>query len=525
MIRVSQIKLKPNESEDILKNKICKILKVADNDIVEFEIQKKSIDARKDDVNFIYSLNVEVKREKEVLKKTKNPNVQTVQKEKYSFSTPYKSENRPVIIGAGPAGLFCGLILAENGAKPLIIERGKKVEERINDVDLFWKERILNTESNIQFGEGGAGTFSDGKLNTLIKDRDGRGLKILGEMVEGGAPKEILYFSKPHVGTDKLRKVVINLRKKIESLGGEFRFSEKMLDLKTESGKIVSVVTDKEEYTSDAVIIAIGHSARDTFEMLNKHIDIIPKPFSVGVRIEHLRKDIDKSQYGLALDKYELPAADYKLVHHCKNGRSVYTFCMCPGGVVTGSSSEKESVVTNGMSYYARNLDNSNSAVLVGVTPEDFGSDYPLAGIEFQRIIEKKAFELGGSNYNAPVQTFEDFKQGKASSEEGEIKATYQPGIAFSNLWECFPDYIVQSLIEGIEAFGQKIKGFNRKDALLTGVETRSSSPVRLVRNEEMISSIMGVYPIGEGAGYAGGIMSSAIDGIKCAEIILRNQI
>lgn len=520
MIRINQIKLRPNQSETLLKKIICDMLNIRTEDLVSWHICKKSIDARKDEIFYIYSVNVEVKNQKKQLSRIKNMNIQEIHIPAGIQIAQYKSEKRPIIVGSGPTGLFCALILAKSGAKPLILERGKKIEDRILDVDLFWEEGLLNTESNIQFGEGGAGTFSDGKLNTLIRDKEGRGRFVLEEMVKAGAPKEILYMNKPHVGTDRLRAVIINLRKTIESNGGEFRFSEKVIQIESNQSGISSVVTTKGRYSSDVVIFAIGHSARDTFHMLNQHIMINPKPFSIGVRIEHPRKMIDLSQYGSAMDQYDLPSSDYKMVHHCKNGRSVYTFCMCPGGIVTGASSEEKGVVTNGMSYYDRNKENSNSALLVSVTPEDFGSEHPLSGVEFQRSLERKAYVAGGENYNAPIQLYKDFKTGIPSIELGEIKPTYQPGVTLSDLRKCLPDYVVDSLIEGIEAFGKKLKGFDRDDAIITGVETRSSSPVRLQRDERMMSSMKGLYVAGEGSGYAGGIMSSAIEGIKVAEMI-----
>lgn len=520
MIRINQIKLKPNQNESLLSKIICDMLNISNEELISWHIYKKSIDARKNEVFYVYSVNVEVKDQKKKLSRIKNNNIQEVQMPRDFQPVPYKTEKRPIIVGSGPTGLFSALMLAKTGARPIIIERGKKVEERISDIDAFWKERRLDTESNIQFGEGGAGTFSDGKLNTLIKDREGRGRHVLREMVKAGAPEEILYLNKPHIGTDRLRAVIINLRKTIESYGGEFKFSEKVTQIEAKQSENTSIITTKGCYKTDVAIFAIGHSARDTFAMLNEHIKIIPKPFSVGVRIEHPREMIDISQYGDAIKQYDLPSADYKMVHHCKNGRSVYTFCMCPGGIVTGASSEERTVVTNGMSYYARNGKNSNSALLVSVAPEDFGSDHPLSGVEFQRRLERKAFLAGGENYNAPAQLYKDFKSSTKSDGFGEVIPTYQPGVTFADLRMCLPSFIVDSLIEGIEAFGKKLKGFDRDDAIITGVETRSSSPVRLQRDERMMSSLKGLYVAGEGSGYAGGIMSSAIEGIKVAEII-----
>jgi hypothetical protein len=522
MIRISNIKLNPLQNEKSLEKKICKLLNIKEYGIISWEIHKKSIDARRSDGIFvIYSVNVTVKDETKIMKGKKNKNIQIVGKKSYDFECAYSGEKRPVIVGAGPAGLFCAQLLCQNGVKPLIIERGKKVEDRIGDIDKFWKEGQLDTESNVQFGEGGAGTFSDGKLNTLIKDRGNRGRKVLEEMVKAGAPEEIMYYNKPHVGTDRLRQVVVNIRKEIEKAGGEFLFSEKVTDIEFEDGAVKTVITDKSRYESDMVVLAVGHSSRDTLEMLSGKIELTPKPFSIGLRIEHLQKDIDMSQYGVDRVENNLPAADYKLVHHCKGGRHVYSFCVCPGGVVTGSSSEDGGVVTNGMSYYARDLENANSAILVGITPEDFGSDDPLAGMHLQRELERKAFEAGGSNYKAPVQLFGDLKNNKLSTEFGKIKPSYEPGTKFANLREILPEYIVDSIIEGIDAFGAKIKCFNSDDAVLTGVETRSSSPVRMVRDDNMEGSVKGVFPIGEGSGYTGGIMSSAMDGVKAAEMIL----
>ncbi|SHJ65112.1 hypothetical protein SAMN02745751_03047 [Dethiosulfatibacter aminovorans DSM 17477] len=522
MIRISNIKLNPMQNEKSLEKKICKLLNVKPHEIISWEIYRKSIDARRSDSIFVvYAVNVTVKDERKVMKGKKNRDIQVAGRKSYDFECAYSGDKRPVIVGAGPAGLFCALLLCRNGARPLIIERGKKVEDRIKDIDRFWNEGKLDAESNVQFGEGGAGTFSDGKLNTLVKDRGNRGRKVLEEMVKAGAPEEIMYDSKPHVGTDRLRQVVVNIRKEIEEAGGEFFFSEKVTDLEFEDGVVKAVTTDKGRYESEAVVLAVGHSARDTFEMLKDKLELIQKPFSIGVRVEHLQKDIDMSQYGVDREEYNLPAADYKLVHHCDGGRHVYTFCMCPGGVVAGSSSEEGGVVTNGMSYYARDLENANSAVLVGITPDDFGSDDPLAGMYLQRELEEKAFKAGGEDYSAPVQLFGDFKNNVVSRAFGSILPTYKPGTKFVNLREILPEYVADSLIEGIDAFGSKIGCFNSDDAILTGVETRSSSPVRMVRDDNMEGSIKGVFPIGEGAGYAGGIMSSAMDGIKAAEKIL----
>jgi hypothetical protein len=524
VIRINQLKIRPDESEEKLSGQILQALEIKKSDLLQWRTAKKSIDARGSQVWFVYTVDVRIKNEERVLNKNKKKSIQKKEESPPVKRPTYRLAQQPIIIGAGPAGLFCALVLAEQGARPIIVERGKRVSDRIKDIQKFWQESILDPESNIQFGEGGAGTFSDGKLTTLIKDKEGHGRYVLDQMIEAGAPKEISYLNKPHIGTDRLRSVMVRIREKIISFGGVFLFEEKLLDIQCEDNRIRGIVTSKGIYKSGVVVLGIGHSARDTFQILNDHIEIVPKPFSVGVRIEHLREEIDRWQYGSAVEKYALPAADYKLVHHCKNGRSVYTFCMCPGGVVTGASSQIGGVVTNGMSYYKRDLTNSNSAVLVNVTPADFPSKHPLAGMVFQKELEEKAYEAGGGLYHAPVQLFEDFVSGQSSSRFGRIRPTYQPGTNFFDLNKLLPEYVSQGLKEGIQAFGTRIKGFDAPDSLMTAVETRSSSPVRLVRDENRMTSIKGLYAIGEGSGYAGGIMSSAIDGVKAAEGILEGN-
>lgn len=523
MYRIQQIKLPIDHSEEEFRAEVASEMKIPEEKINNIEIFRKSIDARKkDNILFIYAVDVETEEPVKIPKK--NSNISIVEPFVYETQITGETElnNRPVIIGSGPAGLFCGLILAESGYKPIIIERGKKIPKRVIDIEKFWSSSVLNEESNIQFGEGGAGTFSDGKLNTLIKDRSKRGKRILEEFVAAGAPDKILYFNKPHLGTDVLREIIVNIREKIISLGGTFRFEEKVFDIKIKGEKLTRVITQNDILDTEIAVLAIGHSARDTFEMLNKYVTLEPKPFAIGVRIEHRQDMINKAQYGDYAEHPKLGAADYKFVHKCKNGRSVYTFCMCPGGIVTGSSSEANTVVTNGMSYHDRDLENANSAIIVSVNPEDFGSDDPLAGIEFQRKYERLAFEIAGSNYHAPAQLFGDFEKNVISKSYGEIYPTYRPGIVFANLRECLPDYVCESLIEGINEFGRYVEDFNRSDAVLTAVETRTSSPVRIVRDENFESSIKGIYPCGEGAGYAGGIMSAAIDGLKVAEAIMK---
>ena len=516
MIRLKDIKITEDLSDEELIKNICKKYKIKESDIKKWNIYKKSIDARKkENIFYNYTIDIELKNEKNI----KNAeHIEKVKEEPIKINR--KSNVRPVIIGAGPAGLFAGLILAQNGIKPIIIEQGKKVEERIKDVEEFRKYGKLNTLSNVQYGEGGAGTFSDGKLTTGINNPLCR--KVLEIFVKNGAPEQILYINKPHIGTDNLVKVIKNIREEIISLGGEFLFNEKVTDIEIKENKITAVYCSKKIET-DTVILAIGHSARDTFEKLyEKGIKIEPKNFSVGVRIEHKQEMINKSQYS-EKTKLKLPPAEYKLAYHGKE-RSCYTFCMCPGGVVMASSSEENTIVTNGMSTFLRDGKNANSAVLVNVTPEDFKSDSPLAGIYFQKELEEKAFNLGGKNYYAPIQRVEDFLNNKKSTYIGEIKPTYLPGVTLSNLNEILPEFVSTTLKEAIIYFDKKIKGFAHKDAILTGVETRSSSPVKIVRNEELMSNVYGIYPCGEGAGYAGGIMSASVDGIKCAIKVLEED-
>ena len=516
MIKITNIKIKADLSDDELFEKIYKKYKINKNDVTEKRIIKKSIDARnKADIFYNYSVELECKNENKI------KNVQIVKKEEpFKIIVNRKSSKRPVIIGAGPAGLFSALTLAQNGIKPIIIEQGKTVDERKKDVEEFQKTGKLNTLSNVQFGEGGAGTFSDGKLTSGIHNPLCK--IVLKEFYNFGAPEQILYINKPHIGTDNLINIIRNMRNEIIKLGGEFLFNEKVTDFEFENSKVTAVICGKRIET-DTVILAIGHSARSTFEKLyEKGVKMEKKNFSIGVRIEHKQSMINKSQYG-EITKLKLPPAEYKMAYHGEN-RSCYTFCMCPGGTVIASSSEPETIVTNGMSVYARNGENANSAVLVNVTPNDFKGESPLEGMYFQKDLEQKAFKLGGCNYNAPIQRFEDFENDVKSTLIGEIKPTYKPGVTLSNLNEILPDFISKTLIEGIKYFDKSIKGFAHPDAILTGVETRSSSPVQITRNENKQSNIKGLYPCGEGAGYAGGIMSAAVDGIKCAIAVLTQE-
>ncbi len=527
MLRLSNISLDIDHTEDDLKTAICEMLEIREEELLDYQISKKSVDARKRNaVLFTYTVTVEVGDEESILKKLgSRRNIGRAPETNYRFAgtAPDSLPFRPIVVGAGPCGLFAALTLAQTGFRPILLERGKRVKERAGDVSLFWRTGILDPKSNAMFGEGGAGTFSDGKLVTQIKDRENRCRKVLEELVSAGAPEEILYLSKPHIGTDCLVKVTANLTQAILSFGGEAHFESRVGDIIVENNEIRGVELETgEKIASRCVILAIGHSARDTFEMLShKGVPLEPKPFSVGLRIEHPQKMIDKVQYGKLGDHPRLGAADYKLAHHCANGRSAYTFCMCPGGSVIAATSEVGCVVTNGMSSRLRSGKNANSALLVNVTPSDFPDRGPLGGVAFQRRWERKAFQLGGSHYEAPVQLVADFLASRESKCLGEIKPSYKPGVTLCDLASCLPAYVVEALREAIPIFEQKIKGFSRPDAVLTGVETRSSSPVRITRGPNMESlSVAGLIPAGEGAGYSGGIISSAVDGIKAAEAV-----
>ena len=515
MIKISNIKIREDLSQEELFSQIFKKYKINKSDIIDKRIIKKSIDARnKADIFYNYTVELKCKNENKIR------NVQKVEEDKeLEISVKRTSKIKPVVIGAGPAGLFAALTLVQNGIKPIVIEQGKRVEERKKDVDEFLKTGKLSTSSNVQFGEGGAGTFSDGKLTSGIHNPLCK--KVLQEFYNFGAPEQILYINKPHIGTDNLINIIKNMRNKIIELGGEFLFNEKVVDFDIQDSKICAVLCSSgKRIETDSVILAIGHSARDTFEKLyEKGVKMEKKNFSVGVRIEHKQEMINKSQYG-EITNLKLPPAEYKLAYH-GDERSCYTFCMCPGGVVMASSSEENTIVTNGMSKFARDGENANSAVLVNVNVEDFEGESPLEGMYFQKELEEKAFKLGGSNYFAPIQRFEDFEKNRKSTFIGEIKPTYKPGVTLSNLNEILPEFISKTLVEGINHFEKSIKGFANPDAILTGLETRSSSPVQITRDENKVSNIKGLYPCGEGAGYAGGIMSAAVDGIKCAIAVL----
>lgn len=522
MIRINQLKLPIDHTKEALWSKTAKTLKIPVKDIRSLKIIKQSIDARKkEEIHFTYCIDVETANETSVIHRAKNVNVTIAEKKEYHFPEPgtEKLLGRPVIIGAGPAGLFCGVMLARNGYRPLLLERGESVDIRREAVDQFWKGGMLKPDSNVQFGEGGAGTFSDGKLNTLVKDPLMRNRKVLELFVEFGADPSILYINKPHIGTDVLSGIVKKMREDILHLGGEVRFNSRVTDFLMENGRLCGVmVGGKEQIQAGILVLAIGHSARDTFEILHKRgIPMEAKAFAVGLRIQHPQECINRSQYGTENNPI-LGAADYKLTHQCSNGRGIYTFCMCPGGYVVNASSEERRLAVNGMSYHKRDGSNANSALIVTVTPEDFGGVSPLSGIAYQRQLEEAAFL--SSNGKIPVQLYADFKKNQLSKVFGDVKPAFKGLYEFVNIREFLPGYLSDSLIEGVEAFEGRIREFSRSDAILAGVESRTSSPVRIPRDKNFECSVKGLYPCGEGAGYAGGITSAAMDGVKVAEAI-----
>lgn len=525
-IRINNIILSIEEDNALLKKKVAKKIKIKEQDIESFKIIKESIDARKKDaIKFNYCVDIKCKNEKNIVNRLKDNNIKLEEDEiaeEFIYGDK-KLNSRPVVIGFGPAGIFASLTLAKHGYKPIVFERGEDVDNRTKTVEEFWKSGKLKLNSNVQFGEGGAGAFSDGKLTTRIKDK--RCSFVLEELVKNGAPEEIMYVGKPHVGTDILKGVVKNIREEIKSLGGEVHFNSKLEGINKENGKLKSIVVNGKEMPCESLILAIGHSSRDTYEMIyDSGVLMEQKAFAIGVRIEHPQEIINESQYGKYANHPKLKAADYRLVYQSeKYNRGVYSFCMCPGGVVVGAASEEGRLVSNGMSYHARDLDNANSALVVTVGTEDFEGDHPLAGMEFQRHYESLAFKLGGGNYKAPIQLIGDFLNDRQSTKLGRVKPTYEPGYAFKELKECLPEVVVDTIKEGIQVFGKRIKGYDMEDGVLTGIETRTSAPVRMPRNESFESvNLEGFYPTGEGAGFAGGIISAAVDGIKVAEIIMK---
>ena len=517
MIRLRQVKVSLDNRDKLLK-KVANILHINEKDIKEYKIIKESIDARnKRNILLTYEIDILVDNEEKLLNKYGSNDIYLSPNEDFIFEITgtKKLKNRPVIVGSGPAGLFCAYLLSEHGYKPIIIERGECVEERVRSIEIFWNTGKLNINSNVQFGEGGAGTFSDGKLNTLVKDKEFIGKKVFEIFIENGAPKEIMYLNKPHIGTDLLRQVIANIRNKIISMGGEFRYNSCLTDIEIVNNEVKSIeINNCDTIECDNLILAIGHSARDTFKMLyDKGINMESKPFAVGLRIEHPQEMINNSQYGISYHPYLGPAS-YKLTYKTSSGRGVYSFCMCPGGYVVNASSEEGHLVVNGMSNHKRDSENANSAIVVTVSPKDFGNN-PMAGIEYQRKLESLAYQLG--NGKIPLQLYKDFCDNKKSTSLGNVKSITKGEYTLSNLNEILPDYISLSIKEAIPMFDKKIKGFARSDALLLGIESRTSSPIKIIRNDNYESNVLGIYPIGEGAGYAGGITTSAIDGVKMA--------
>ncbi len=529
MIRITELSLPLDSDPLALRKAIVRRLKIDDADLLEFTVFKRSYDARKKSsaILFVYIIDLRARDEASILARfASDPTVRAAPDTSYQpvARAPADLNERPVVVGLGPCGLFAALLLAQMGFRPIVLERGRDVRHRTADTWALWRKKILTPESNVQFGEGGAGLFSDGKLYSQIKDPKFYGRKVMQEFVRAGAPADIMYVSKPHIGTFRLTGVVATMREEILSLGGEVRFESRLTDLLIEDGRVAGVVlTNGQTLLTHHVVLAPGHSARDTFRMLHQRgVYLEAKPFSVGFRIEHPQSMIDRARLGKYAGHPELGAADYKLVHHASNGRAVYSFCMCPGGTVVAATSEPQRVVTNGMSQYSRNERNANAGIVVGINPEQDFPGGPLAGVELQERLESRAFELGGGDYCAPGQLVGDFVRGEPSTRLGKIEPSYKPGVRLGDLKESLPDYAIAAIREALPAFGRQIRGFDRDDAVLTGIETRTSSPVRITRDHETLQSlnVRGLYPAGEGAGYAGGILSAGVDGIKVAEAV-----
>ncbi len=534
MLRLTELKLPLDHDPAALRAAVLNKLSIRDAELLSLTVFRRGYDARKrGNIQLVYTVDIHTTHDDALREQfSRDPHIALTPNMTYRLpaAAPMhfgaRSGERPLVIGFGPCGLFIALILAEAGYKPIVLERGKAVRERTQDTWGLWRERELNPESNVQFGEGGAGTFSDGKLYSQVKDPRFLGRKVLNEFVEAGAPEEILYVSKPHIGTFRLVSMIQQMRAKIIALGGEIRFSQHVTDFLLEDGAVRGVqLADGSRLISSCVALAIGHSARDTFRNLQKNgVFIEAKPFSIGFRVEHPQSDIDRARFGAQAGHPMLGAADYKLVHHAKNGRDVYSFCMCPGGTVVAATSEAGRVVTNGMSQYSRNERNANAAVVVGITPADFPSTDPLAGIALQEALEERAYSLGGSNYDAPAQLVGDFLANRASTQLGDVEPSYQPGVHLTQLAGLLPDWATEAIREAMPAFARQLRGYDRPDAIFTAVETRTSSPIRITRDRNTYQSLntRGLFPAGEGAGYAGGILSAAIDGIEVAEAMVR---